>query len=115
MDRLLVGNFSAGSVGIKMCVNGTAMGDTTDFADQRLVIEVGGFHKYVNENDHYYRVDVISDQGIVYSQAITNTECNAGGVTIALDADENAKFYRVEVVDLSLKKVISYGNPIWNE
>ena len=115
MDELVCGNFAAGSVGIKMCVNGTAMGGTTDFADQRLVIEVGGFHQYVNEEGHYYRVDVISDQGIVYSRSITNTECNAGGVTIALDADEDAKFYRVEVVDLSLKKVISYGNPIWND
>ncbi len=114
MDRLTVGNFSAGSVGIQMCVNSTAMGGTTDFAGQRLVIKVGEFHQYVDHDGHYYRVDVISDQGIVYSRLVTNTECNSTGVTIALDADENARFYRVEVVSLSEGRTISYGNPIWN-
>ncbi|MBQ9393660.1 MAG: hypothetical protein IJU18_06685 [Oscillospiraceae bacterium] len=108
--ELARGNFSAGSVGIKMCVGSTPMGGTTDFAGQRLVIEVGKFHQYVSADARQYRLDVYTDQGIVYSQLISNRD----NAPIALDADESAMFYRVEIGDPNDGRVISYGNPIWN-
>ncbi|MBQ7485102.1 MAG: hypothetical protein IJT78_00570 [Oscillospiraceae bacterium] len=113
MDELVRGNFSAGSVGIKMCIGDTPMGGTVDFAGKRLVVEVNGFHKYVKDTtSHKYYVRVITDQGAVYSQRISSVNA---ATTFALDADESCRFYRVEVVDEQGGRVISYGNPIWNE
>ena len=112
MDELVRGNFAAGSVGIKMCIGNTPMGGTVDFAGKRLVVEVSGFHKYVKDTAHKYYVRVITDQGAVYSQRISGVN---DATTFALDADESYSFYRVEVVDEQGGRVISYGNPIWNE
>ncbi len=112
MDELVRGNFSAGSVGIKMCVGNTPMGGTVDFSGKRLVVEVSGFHKYVKDTAHKYYARVITDQGIIYSQRLSGVNSAA---TFALDADDSYGFYRVEVVDETGGRVISYGNPIWND
>ena len=32
----------------------------------------------------------------------------------AIDTDPEARFYRVEVFDLTLNQYVAVGNPIWN-
>jgi len=110
MEQLTKGNFTAGSVGVKMCIGNAAMGAECDFTDKRLVVEIGDFHEYVAREGHKYRVDIITDKGVIYSQEIGLT----GNAPIALDTDEDYQFYRVEVIDENDARRIAYGNPIWN-
>ena len=110
------GNFTAGSVGIQMCVNGTPMGGHCDFTGQRLVVDVGEIHSSVYDSTHKYRVDVLNEDGIVYSQmlSVDETTKTATNAKIALDVEE-CDFYRVEVYDVTDNYRIAYGNPIWND
>ena len=85
------------------------MGGTTEFAGQRLVFSVGDFHSSVYDPSHTYRVDLISDQGVVFSHRITCQET----ACFAIDA-QDVGFYRVEVFDTTLNSRIAIGNPIWN-
>lgn len=110
MNQFIAGNFSAGSVGIQMCIGNKVMGSDCDFQDQRLVVKIGDFHDSVANTGTQYRVDIITDKGVVYSQKIG---LNTNDV-IALDTDEKYMFYRVEVIDERNSVRIAYGNPIWN-
>ena len=104
------GDFVCGSVAIKMCIGDTAMGGACSFAGKRLVVAVEDFHKSVKNPEHTYRLDVITDKGVVNSETISCTE----PTYLAFDA-ENVDFYRVEVVDVTQDLRISIGNPIWNK
>ena len=104
------GDFVCGSVAIKMCIGDTAMGGTCSFAGKRLVVAVEDFHKSVKNPEHTYRLDVITDKGVVNSETISCTE----PTYLAFDA-ENVDFYRVEVVNVTQDLRISIGNPIWNK
>lgn len=111
LAELRAGNFTAGSVGIRMCIGNTCMGGTTAFADEKLIVSIDDFHKSVKDPIHRFRVDVITDTGVCYSKRIP---CDKP-TTFALDVDSSAKFYRVEVVDVSRDLRIAIGNPIWNQ
>lgn len=109
VDRLRVGDLTAGPVGIRMCVGDTCMGGQCDFTGKRLVLSVGDFHKCVYAPDHTFRVDIYADDQIVHSQEIPCEEKSY----IAMDA-QNCRFYRAEVFDVTLNSRIALGNPIWN-
>ena len=110
VELLRTGNFTAGPVGIRMSVGDTPMGGTVDFTGKRLVFSVGDFHKSVYKPDHIYRVDLISDAGVVFSQTISCEEMS----WFAIDAQEVA-FYRIEIWDTTENSMLALGNPIWNE
>jgi hypothetical protein len=109
-SHIRVGDFTCGPVGVRMAVGTTPMGYECDFTGQRLVFSVGDFHKSVKNEYDTYRVDLITDQGVVFSQEISCAETTY----FAVDADENAKFYRVEVFNVTDNSRIAIGNPIWN-
>ena len=119
IDQLRKGNYTAGPVGIRMCIGDTMMGGTGSFTGQRAVVSVGDFHADHANPNHTYRVDVVTDAGVVYSQNVVPSETNY----IAFDADENAKFYRIELHDENMEAtavdpeftLLALGNPIWNE
>lgn len=108
--HLRKGDFTAGPIGIQMCIGETQMGGACNFDGKRLVIGVGKFHKSVRNSEHQYRLDVWNDTGIIYSQTISCEE----PTYIAMDA-EDCKFYRVEVYDATRELRLALGNPIWNE
>lgn len=108
-DPVKVGNFAAGPVGIKMSVGDAVMGSEGSFAGKRVVFSVGDFHKSVYDPQHTYRVDLISDAGVVFSKEISCTDT----AYFACDA-ENVRFYRVEVWDTSTNSRLCIGNPVWN-
>lgn len=119
IDQLGKGNYTAGPVGIRMCIGDTVMGGTGSFSGQRVVVSVGDFHgDYVNSN-HTYRVDVVTDTGVVYSETVVPGETSY----IAFPADGQAKFYRIELHNENLETtavdptftLLALGNPIWNE
>ena len=109
LPHLRVGDFTCGPVGMRMCVGDTRMGGRCALAGQRLVLGVSDFHRTVKITDHEYRVDILTDKGVVHSQPISCEEPNY----IAFDT-EDAAFYRAEVFDVSRDLRIAIGNPIWN-
>lgn len=111
LDQLRKGDFTAGPVGIRMCVGNTVMGGETDFAGNRLVLKIGDFHRCVFNPLHTYRVVLFAGNKRVFSQKITCTEDSY----FAFNTKEDVPFYRAEVWDETLKSRIALGNPIWNE
>ena len=111
ISHLREGDFVCGPVGIKMCVGDTRMGGHLNFENERLVVSVSDFHKSVKNPEHKYRLDLISDKGVVES---VEFDCEEG-VTLALDCDTAAAFYRAEVFDVNRNLRLALGNPIWND
>lgn len=110
-EHFKVGDFVCGPVGIRMTIGDTLMGSETDFAGKRVVFSVGDFHKSTYNPTHKYRVELHSDKGIVFMQELTDPTQT---VYFAVDAKENAAFYRVEVIDATTSLLHALGNPIWN-
>ena len=111
IEHLRVGDFVCGSVGIRMCMGETLMGGTCAFEGQKLTVAVGDFHRSVKNPDHQYRVDVLDNNGVVFSEAVKCDEISY----FTVDASSGADFYRVEVFDETEGIRIAIGNPIWNE
>ncbi len=110
LSHLRIGDFTCGSVGIRMCIGGTKTGGKCSFTDKKLIVSAGDFHISVADPMHTYRLDILNDTGIVYSQDI---DCNMTAYA-ALDTADSA-FYRAEVWDTTAGIRIAVGNPIWNE
>ena len=111
INQLRAGDFVAGAVGIQMAIGSQTMGGEVDFNNQRLVVSIGEFHNSVVKAGHKYRVDILDDNGIVCSQFITPGQ----EITLAMDANEDSSYYRVEVIDATAGCRIAIGNPIWNK
>lgn len=110
-EHFKVGDFVCGPVGIRMTIGDAVMGSETSFAGQRVIFSVGDFHSSAYNPTHKYRVELHTDKGIVFSQEL---EDPTQTVYFAVDADENAAFYRVEIHDSTFKLMHALGNPIWN-
>jgi hypothetical protein len=122
IEHIRSGNFAPGWVGIRMNVNGTAMGGETAFAGNRLQFSVGDIYTYdadvtdyigtknPYEAGHTYRVELYDDGGLLMSSGIDPSQMNY----FAIDCDETAKFYRVVVWDETDNERIGVSNPIWN-
>ena len=125
------GNFAPGWVGIRMQIGDVSMGGTTEFAGQRVVFSIGDM--YQNEHsdeyiastsgeflqaswdpsynpDHEYIVQVYDDGGLLMQSTVDPGKMNY----FAFDADENAKYYRIVVWDMTQGYRCGLGNPIWN-
>ncbi len=113
VEKIVNGNFAPGYVGIRMAIGDTEMGGHTDFEGKKLIFSVGDFHSKYLDNVRAYKVNVITDQGVVYSTVVDGTKTSY----FSLDADENAAFYRIEVVDEDIAglPIVGLGNPIWND
>lgn len=110
MDCLLSSDFAPGWVGIRMTVGDTMMGGTTNFEGQRLVISAGDMFAGKYDATHEYVVRLYDDGGLLMESKLDPTGMNY----YAVDADPGARFYRVEVYDLTLDQYVAVGNPIWN-
>lgn len=112
MKPLRVGDFTAGGVGIRMCIGDTVCGGECDIANKRLIVSVGDIHESLHIKGHVYRVDVYNDRGIVTGRQFTYEEL-AQPVYLTLDTDDCSDFYRAEVIDETSGYRIAVGNPIW--
>lgn len=110
LDQLRKGDFVAGPVGIRMCVNDTCMGGECSFAGGRLVLKIGDFHRCVYDANHTYRVDLFAGSKRVFKKEITCYE----DAYFAFNTKADVPFYRAEVWDVTLNSRIAIGNPIWN-
>ncbi len=112
MKPLRVGDFTAGGVGIRMCIGDTVCGGQCDIASKRLVVSVGDLHESLYIRGHQYRVDIFNDRGVVASKELTYEDLKET-VYLAVDTDDCSDFYRVEVQDITSNYRIAVGNPIW--
>jgi hypothetical protein len=111
LDQLRKGDFTAGPVGIRMCVNDTHMGGRCSFDGGRLVLKIGDFHRCVYAPDHVFRVILYAGKKRVFRQDISCCEDSY----FAFNTKADVSYYRAEVWDMTLKSRIAIGNPIWNE
>lgn len=109
IKHLRQGDYTAGPIGIRMCMGNTLMGGKCDFTGQRLVIGVGKFHKSVRNPEHRYRLDIWADEEIVYTREISCEE-----PTFAALNAKDCRFYRAEIYDVTRNLRLALGNPIWN-
>jgi len=113
ISQLSCGDYVAGSVGIKMCIDDTAMGGSRTFVKgDRLVISIGDVHTGYRDDvelSEPLRVDVMNEDGIVYSQKVVTDD------TIALNVDPDSDYYRVVIYNVKRSFLIAVGNPIWND
>ena len=111
LEHLRVGDFVCGGVGIRMCIGDTKMGGQCAYNNQRLIFSVSDMHESWYDPTHSYRIDLLDDQGVVFSQEFDPTQ----PTYFAIDTQAEAKFYRVEIFDTFLDLRIAIGNPIWNQ
>lgn len=65
ITHLRVGDFTAGPVGIRMCVGNTPMGSTGSFEGQRLVFCVSDFHESALIEGHTYTVKLLENEEVI--------------------------------------------------
>ena len=86
-----------------------------------VITGVGGYvPDYILDNEEMSTIVETSDEWImerigVKTRHILKPEQGTGTSYMALDADDTAKFYRVEVYDVTSQYQVAIGNPIWND
>ena len=111
MQYMRAGDFTPGWVGVRMQVGDTLMGGTTSFENQRLVIAAGDMFEGKYDATHKYAIQLYDDGGLLFESELNPSEMNY----YAMDADPDAKFYRVVIWDTTIGAHVAVGNPIWNQ
>jgi hypothetical protein len=110
VDRLRVGDFAPSPMGVRMVIGDTLMGGQGSFDGQKVIFSVGDFHESVLAKYKKFRVALCNDAGQVFSQEFSADEM----AYFSIDADNNSKYYWVEIYDVATDLLIGIGNPIWN-
>ena len=111
VEKLRAGDFTCGSVSIRMCMGDTVSGGVCAFRDgDELTLCVGDFHPSVQNPAHRYRLLVMDEKNVVHQQFIP---CDQN-TFVTLPVRKDARFYRAEVFDTVRHMRIAIGNPIWN-
>ena len=110
VDRLIKGDLNSGYVGIKMTLGGAPVGATVKHEEgMELLIKVDDPHPLLYKSEESYRLDVLSNEGLVCSLPIAD-----GKAELALKAKKR-RFYRAVVIRESDGAPAAIGNPIWVE
>ena len=110
IERLRVGDFAPSPMGVRMVIGDTTMGGQGSFEGQKVIFSVGDFHESVLAKYKKFRVALCNDSGEVFSQEFSADEM----AYFSIDADNNSKYYWVEIYDVVTNLLIGIGNPIWN-
>ncbi len=103
------GNYTAGAVGIKMCIDGNPMGAELAFREgMRLTLRVGDFFGAALKKNTAYELRVYTDKGLAYASRFNGNEPQALALAV-----QPRRYYRAEVLDLTHNCRIAAGNPIW--
>ena len=108
VERLRVGDYKLGSVGIRMCIGDMLMGSHGKLDDNKLEVVVSDFHPSVIIAEHKYRLDIITQDGVINSVPVAPDEENHFVFDIP-----KCDFVRCEVFDEDRALRIAIGNPIW--
>lgn len=109
LKRMRTGDYTAGAVGIQMCIDGHPMGSELVYRDgMQLTVRVGDFFAPALKKDTAYELRVYTDAGLAYASLFDGTAPQ----TLAL-AVQKRRYYRVEIADLTHGYRVAVGNPIW--
>ena len=107
VEYLRKGDLNAGFFGIKMSIDENAVGSTAVYKEgMNLYIKIEDVHPFRFDREETYRLDVITDKGMAYSEKIELP------FKVALKA-EKRKFYRAVIIRESDGAPVAIGNPIW--
>ena len=103
------GDCAAGSIGIKMAINGARMGSSLPYREGlQLAIELDDYYKPTMLNDTVYCLKVYTDRGLTYASEFDATQPQQLVLPV-----QDRKYYRVEVTNESDGHFVSISNPIW--
>lgn len=109
VDRMYVGDFTVGGVGIRMMIDGQPMGSELTYRKgMRLTLRVGDFHSATWKADTAYELQVLTDQGVAYSALFNGKQEQALSLAV-----EDRMYYRVEIWDRTHGYRVAVSNPIW--
>ncbi len=109
LRRMRTGDYTAGAVGIRMCVDGAPMGSELAYRDGMILnIRVGDFFTHAFKPQTAYELRVYTDKGLAYASIFDGTQAQS----VSLAVKERA-YYRAEIFDLTHGYRVAVGNPIW--
>jgi hypothetical protein len=109
VDRMYVGDYAVGGVGVKMMIDGNPMGSQIAYKDgMKLTVRVDDFHRATWRENTAYELQVITDEGVAYASMFNGKEPQALSLEV-----QKRKFYRVVINDLTHGYRVCVGNPIW--
>ena len=101
------GNCCAGAIGIKMSVDSTPMGSSTEYKPgKKLYVKTDRIHPAYVEEGAEYTFRILTDRGVAYEQQFDGTP-----ISVALEVRERM-YYRVEITD-SNGTYLAISNPVW--
>ncbi len=108
-EQMRRGDYTAGEVGLKMCIDGHPMGSELEYKDgMKLTLRMDDFFEYALKDGTVYELRIVTDKGVAYA-----SRCN-GKLPQAVSIEvQKRMFYRAEVYDVSNGVWIAHGNPIW--
>ena len=112
LQVIRTGDFTAGPVGIRMCIGNAVTGGVCSFAGQTLTVAVGDAHSRQLRELNKYRLEIYTDKGLVFRQELSRFP-ETEYVTVTVDPD--SRYYRAELFDITAGYTVAIGNPIWNE
>ncbi len=110
-EEMRRGNYTAGEVGIKMCINGNVMGSEVKYEEgMKLTLRMDDFYKHALKENTVYELRIVTDKGVAYA-----SRCN-GKLPQAVELEvQRRDFYRAEIYDITHCEWVAHGNPIWLE
>ena len=109
VDRMYVGDYAVGGVGVKMMIDEHPMGSRIAYKKgMKLTLRVGDFHHATLKNDTAYQLQILSDEGVVYEEMFNGKHPQEVSIEV-----QKRRFYRVVVWDLTRRYRVCVSNPIW--
>ena len=110
-EQMYKGDYTAGEVGIKMCIDGNPMGSEIEYKDgMRLTLRMDDMFERAWQPDTVYELRIVTDQGVAYASRYN------GKLPQKLELEvQKRAFYRAEVFDVTNSVWFAHGNPIWME
>ena len=109
VDRMYVGDYAVGGVGVKMMIDEHPMGSRIAYKKgMKLTLRVGDFHHATWKEDTAYQLQILSDEGVVYEEMFNGKHPQAVSIEV-----QKRRFYRVVVWDLTRRYRVCVSNPIW--
>jgi len=109
VDRMYVGDYAVGGVGVKMMIDGHPMGSQIAYKKgMKLTLRVGDFHRATWKEETAYQLQILSDEGVVYEEMFNGKQPQAVAIEV-----QKRRFYRVVIWDLTHRYRVCVSNPIW--
>jgi hypothetical protein len=109
VDRMYVGDYAVGGVGVKMMIDEHPMGSRIAYKKgMKLTLRVGDFHHATWKENTAYQLQILSDEGVVYEEMFNGKHPQAVSIEV-----QKRRFYRVVVWDLTHRYRVCVSIPIW--